>query len=173
MTTTQQTSTKPEHLLARREALLRGMRGVAGVGLAVGAWPVMAQAIAAKPLVQVWKSPTCGCCKDWVAYLEANGFDTQVFDVGNTAARAKFGLSQQFGSCHTALLNGYVIEGHVTASAMKRLLRERPAALGLAVPGMPIGSPGMDGPAYNGRRDAFDVLLVQKDGSAAVFERHA
>ena len=82
-------------------------------------------------------------------------------------------MPQQLGSCHTALVQGYVIEGHVPAQDIQRLLKEKPQALGLAVPGMPIGSPGMDGPAYGGRRDRYEVLLVLKDGSTRVFQRHA
>ena len=126
----------------------------------------------AGPLVQVWKDPNCGCCKDWVAYLEKNGFTAQVFDTGNTAVRARLGLPQKYGSCHTALVGGYVIEGHVPAREIQRLLKEKPQALGLSVPRMPIGSPGMDGPEYGGRKDPYDVLLVAKDGSATVFQSY-
>jgi hypothetical protein len=122
-----------------------------------------------KPLVEVWKSPTCGCCKDWIAHLEANGFAVKVNEVGNTGMRGRLGIPVQLGSCHTALVGGYAIEGHVPARDIQRLLAERPQAVGLAVPGMPIGSPGMDGPEYGGRRDRYDVLLVRKDGSSAVF----
>lgn len=124
------------------------------------------------PLVQVWKDPNCGCCKDWVAYLEKNGFATQIFDTGNTAVRARLGLPQKYGSCHTALVGGYVIEGHVPAREIQRLLKEKPQALGLSVPRMPVGSPGMDGPEYGGRKDTYDVLLVAKDGSATVFQSY-
>jgi len=126
-----------------------------------------------KPLVEVWKSPSCGCCKDWVAHLEANGFAVKVNETGNTAMRGRLGIPAALGSCHTALVGGYAIEGHVPARDIQRLLAERPRALGLAVPGMPIGSPGMDGPAYGGRRDRYDVLLLRKDGSTAVFASHA
>jgi Cu/Ag efflux protein CusF len=92
--------------------------------------------------------------------------------VGNTAARKRLGMPEQLGSCHTASVGGYVIEGHVPAAEIQRLLKERPAALGLSVPGMPIGSPGMDGPEYKGRKDAYDVLLVQKDGTAKSFQHY-
>ena len=123
-------------------------------------------------IVQVWKDPNCGCCKDWVAHLERNGFRTQVFETGNQAVRRRLGMPEKLGSCHTALVDGYVIEGHVPANEMQRLLRSRPAALGLSVPGMPVGAPGMDGPAYGGRKDPYDVLLVAKDGSATVYQHH-
>ncbi len=82
-------------------------------------------------------------------------------------------MPQKYGSCHTALVQGYVIEGHVPAEDIRRLLKERPDALGLAVPSMPLGSPGMDGPAYGGRRHPYQVLLVQKDGSAQVFNSYS
>jgi hypothetical protein len=149
-----------------RRACLLGM-----VALAATPW-----ALAAKPAatpVEVWKDPNCGCCQDWIAHLEQNGFAVTVQDRGNTAARARLGMPQKFGSCHTALVQGYVIEGHVPAADIRRLLQDRPKALGLAVPGMPIGSPGMDGPAYGGRRDPYQVLLVQRDGSSQVFKSYA
>ena len=122
--------------------------------------------------VQVWKDPNCGCCHLWVEHLQANGFKVEVRDVGNTAARKRLGMPEQLGSCHTASVGGYVIEGHVPAADIQRLLKERPLALGLSVPGMPIGSPGMDGPEYKGRKDAYDVLLVQKDGTTKSFQHH-
>lgn len=132
-------------------------------------------AVAAKPSaipVEVWKDPNCGCCKDWIAHMEKNGFAVTVKDQGNNAARARLGMPQKFGSCHTAVVQGYVIEGHVPASDIQRLLKEKPQALGLAVPGMPVGSPGMDGAVYGGRRDPYKVLLVQKDGSSQVFNSY-
>jgi hypothetical protein len=127
--------------------------------------PLMA---ATPPEVQVWKSPTCGCCKDWVTHMEGHGFKVVVHETGNTAMRARLGLPQELGSCHTALVGGYVVEGHVPAEDVKRLLALKPTALGLTVPGMPIGSPGMDGPVYGGRRDPYDVLLVRADMAGKV-----
>lgn len=159
------------HALPPRRHLLAAAASLA----ALSACPaVLAATPSAAPLsVQVWKSPACGCCKDWVAHLQAAGFRVQVFEEGNTAKRAQLGLPQKYGSCHTALIDGYVIEGHVPAADVKRLLKERPPqALGLAVPGMPLGSPGMDGPDYGGQRDAYDVLLVRRDGSSRVFASH-
>lgn len=129
-------------------------------------------AYAAPETMQVWKDPNCGCCKDWIAHLEKNGFSTTVIEQGNSAARAHLGMPQKFGSCHTALIQGYVIEGHVPAADIQRLLKEKPKALGLAVPGMPIGSPGMDGTAYENRRDTYQVLLIQRDGSTTIFNTY-
>jgi len=125
-----------------------------------------------KPLIEVWKDPNCGCCKDWVIYLEANGFTVRVNDSGNTAARARLGIPTKLGSCHTGLVEGYAIEGHVPAREIIRLLREKPAVLGLAVPGMPVGSPGMDGAVYGDRRDPYDVLLISRDGSTRVYQSY-
>ena len=123
----------------------------------------------ALPPLQVWKDPNCGCCGDWVDYLRADGFTVQVNDVGNTAIRQRLGLPSKYGSCHTGLIAGYVIEGHVNAREIRRLITERPNALGLAVPGMPVGSPGMDGEVYGNRRDPYDVLLVMRDGTSRVY----
>ena len=130
--------------------------------------------VAAAPplLVEVWKDPACGCCKDWVTHLEGAGFKVKVSDTGNDAVRTRLGIDQKHGSCHTALVGGYAIEGHVPAREIKRLLAERPAAIGLAVPGMPVGSPGMDGAVYGNRKDSFDVLLLAKDGSTKVYQHY-
>jgi hypothetical protein len=128
-----------------------------------------------KPLVEVWKSPTCGCCHDWVAHMEASGFQVRIHDVNEAAKaaqRLKLGMPEKLGSCHTAVVDGYVLEGHVPARDIRRLLKERPKALGLAVPGMPIGSPGMDGPAYGGRKDPYGVMLVQRDGGSSVYQSY-
>ena len=124
------------------------------------------------PTMEVWKDPNCGCCKDWVKHLEQAGFAVRVFEQGNEAKRAALGMPQALGSCHTGVVGGYVIEGHVPAKDIQRLLREKPKALGLSVPGMPIGSPGMDGAIYKGRKDPFDVLLVAANGSSTVFQSY-
>ncbi len=149
----------------RRETRLRAC---AALALAVPAIP----ALAAPPLVEVWKDPNCGCCQDWVEHLQAQGFKVKVHDVGNAAARQRLGVPAALGSCHTARMGPYVLEGHVPAADVLRLWRERPKALGLVVPGMPIGSPGMDGPEYKGRRDAYAVLLLLADGQTQVFQRY-
>ena len=122
--------------------------------------------------VIVWKSPTCGCCNKWIDHLKENGFRVESRDLGNTAARAKFGIKDEHGSCHTARVKGYTIEGHVPAEDIKRLLRDKTEGIGLAVPGMPIGSPGMDGPEYGERVDNFDVLLIRKGNSPIVFKKY-
>ena len=119
------------------------------------------------PPVDVFKSATCGCCKAWVEHLKAAGFDVRVTDVDDTtAARKRLGMPDAFGSCHTGTVGGYVLEGHVPAADVKRLLAAKPQAVGLAVPGMPVGSPGME---VGTRRDPYDVLLVERNGRSTVF----
>jgi hypothetical protein len=132
----------------------------------------LAQAAANATPVEVWKDPQCGCCQDWVDHMQANGFVVKVHPDGNNAVRARLGLPQKLGSCHTALVGGYVVEGHVPASDVRALLRQKPTALGLAVPGMPVGSPGMDGAVYGDRRDTYDVLLVERGGNTRVFRSY-
>ena len=152
------TNTKPK----RRQCLQ--------IGLALLAAPAIgAQAAVA---VEVWKDLHCGCCEDWVVLLRQAGFNVKVNDQGNDAARKRLGIPDALGSCHTASVQGYALEGHVPATDIRRLLREKPQAVGLAVPGMPVGSPGMDGAVYKGRKDPFKVLLVAKDGSSTVFRAY-
>ena len=130
---------------------------------------------ASKPLLEVWKTASCGCCHDWIKHIQANGFEVKTHDISDAAKdklRNQLGLMDRFGSCHTGFINGYVVEGHVPAKDLQRLLKERPKALGLAVPGMPVGSPGMDGPEYGGRKDPYSVLLVQRDGGSTVFHAY-
>jgi hypothetical protein len=122
-----------------------------------------------KVLVEVWKDPDCGCCQDWVKHLEANGVAVKVNRGGNGEMRAKLGIPPKLSSCHTGLVGGYAIEGHVPAREIRRLLKDKPQAIGLSVPGMPVGSPGMDQPIYGRRRDPYDVLLVTQAGETRVY----
>ena len=162
----------PSNRSATRRSLLAGSLTFAmGLG-AAALLPTMAIAQPSAPLVEVWKSLTCGCCKDWIKHLEANGFRVRAHDKGNVAMRKELGMPEKFGSCHTAKVAGYVIEGHVPAKEIHRLLKEKPKALGLSVPEMPIGTPGMDGPEYGGQIDPYNVLLVQSNGSATVYQAY-
>ena len=121
------------------------------------------------PRVEVYKNASCSCCGGWVEHLRDNGFAVSTHDVDDVPAnRKKLGMPEDLGSCHTATVNGYLIEGHVPAADIKRLLKEKPQALGLAVPGMPAGSPGMESP----RPVAYDTLLVDRKGSTTVFASH-
>lgn len=135
-------------------------------GIAAGIFAMHLGAVAAGPVVEVYKSSTCGCCTAWVRHLEQAGFTVKATDVPNPADyREKFGIPHELGSCHTGHVQGYALEGHVPAADIRRLLAEKPKARGLSVPGMPMGSPGMEG----GHRDAYDVLLVGRDGRASVY----
>ncbi|CAJ0683940.1 DUF411 domain-containing protein [Ralstonia holmesii] len=143
------------------------------LGLALLPAIAFAQKSASKPVVEVWKTPTCGCCKDWLTHLRDNGFDVAAHDVQDTvAARKRAQMPERYASCHTGMVQGYALEGHVPAREIKRLLRERPKAVGLAVPSMPLGAPGMDGPAYGGRRMAYNVLLIGADGQSTVYQAY-
>lgn len=123
---------------------------------------------AAEPTVTVYKTPTCGCCKKWVSHLEANGFEVEAIDMRDLRMiKSMSGVEPKHASCHTAQVEGYVVEGHVPADDIKRLLKERPDIKGLTVPGMPMGSPGMEGP----QKDEYDVLTINNDGSTDVFAR--
>lgn len=151
-----------------RRALLG--QSMAAWSVALLAQPLTALARAETKQLTVWKTPTCGCCVDWVSHLRKSRFDVVINDVSDTAPiRKKFGLAEKFGSCHTARLNGYVVEGHVPAQELIRLLSEKPVALGLAVPGMPMGSPGME---VGSTRDAYSVLLVLQDGSSRIYQSY-
>ncbi|QNA89061.1 DUF411 domain-containing protein [Massilia sp. Dwa41.01b] len=137
--------------------------------LAAGLFAFPLLAGAAQPIVEVYKSASCGCCKGWIRHLEENGLSVRAHDVPDTSEyRAKFGIPQALGSCHSARVGAYAIEGHVPASEIKRLLATKPKAAGLAVPAMPLGSPGMEGP----RNDPYDVLLVAKDGKTSVYRHY-
>lgn len=117
--------------------------------------------------IDVYKSPTCGCCKKWITHLEQSGFKVNSHNVQDVIEyKIKHGVSPELGSCHTAIVDGYVIEGHVPADDIKRLLKEKPKAAGLAVPAMPVGSPGME---MGNKKDAYDVILFQRDGSKRVY----
>jgi hypothetical protein len=124
----------------------------------------------ALPVVKVWKSPTCGCCTGWVEHMRKAGFQVEVQDVEDlTAIKAENGVATEHQSCHTGLVDGYTIEGHVPADDIVRLLAERPKITGLAAPGMPVGSPGME---MGAQRDAYDVLAFTKGGQTTVWASH-
>lgn len=140
---------------------------------AIAAVPLMVAAFAQAappPAIHVVKSPSCGCCNGWVAHLRRAGFQVRVTDVADvTPAARRLGVPDDLRSCHTASVGGYAIEGHVPAGDILRLLRDRPAAAGLAVPGMPMGSPGMEG---GGRREPYRVILFTRAGRRTAFAQH-
>ena len=142
---------------------------IAVVALILG-WQGTAGSQASLPPVTVYKSATCGCCSKWIDHMRAAGFTVTSHDVEDVGAvKQKHGVPSEAGSCHTALVGTYVVEGHVPADAVKRMLREKPKIAGIAVPGMPIGSPGME---MGERRDAYHTLLVDRRGGISVFAEH-
>ena len=139
--------------------------------LAASALPSLAVAANA-PTITVYKTPTCGCCHDWVAHLQKNGFEVVAHDVPDTSPyRKKFGVPNELASCHTGVIDGYALEGHVPAADIKRLLAEKPKARGLSVPGMVVGSPGME--TEGTRRDPFDVVLFDDGGGRKVYKHYS
>lgn len=134
--------------------------------LLVGAGSAWAQSATQ---VEVFKSPYCGCCEKWIEHMQKNGFKVNSHNVNDVpAARKSLGMPDRVGSCHTAKVGGYLIEGHVPAADIQRLLKEKPRAVGLAAPGMPQGSPGMETATHV----PYETLLVQADGSTTVFAKH-
>ncbi|MFZ3041395.1 MAG: DUF411 domain-containing protein [Thiobacillus sp.] len=135
------------------------------LGLAQATW-----AAPTTPVIDVYKSPTCGCCNKWIDHLKANGFRVRSHDTDNVAQhKVRLGVPAGYDSCHTAEVNGYVIEGHVPAKEITRLLKAKPRARGLVVPAMPMGSPGME---VGGRKDPYEVFLVNRDGSAMTYAHY-
>jgi len=132
--------------------------------------PASSDVNAPKPRVTVFKDPNCGCCKSWVEHLRKHGFDVAVRDTSDVSGAKRTGrVPEALHSCHTAFVNGYVVEGHVPAADIERLLKEKPHIAGIGVPGMPAGSPGME---MGGRVDRYDVTAFNRDGSTYVFAHH-
>jgi hypothetical protein len=139
------------------------------LGLLLGAALLSTSASADDLKIMVYKSPTCGCCTKWVSHLQENGFEVETTDLKDLRViKSMSGIKPEQASCHTAKIGDYVIEGHVPADVIKRLLAERPQARGLTVPGMPKGSPGMEHP----NPDHYQVLLLGNDGTTEVFAEH-
>jgi len=139
---------------------------VARFFLACGLLIAAATGWAADDKLTVYKTPGCGCCNRWIEHLRAAGFEVEAHNAGNLdALRREWGVPRRLAGCHTARIGDYVIEGHVPAAQIQRLLREKPAVVGISVPGMPIGSPGMEGPGGG----PYDVLTWDKAGRTTVF----
>lgn len=146
-----------------------GGLGLAAVGAGLWGFRLIGGAPASAAEVLVYKSPTCGCCGGWVAHMRANGFKVNVRDVDDVyPVKAAAGVPDALASCHTAMVDGYVVEGHVPAPSVLRLLDQRPAVKGLAVPGMPAGSPGMEG---NGR-EPYNVLAFDARGKTRFWDAY-
>lgn len=139
--------------------------------LALSAPPLAADPSAMS--VEMWRNAGCSCCGKWAKHLEANGFTVKINEPGGEKLqqiKKLAGITEKLESCHTARIGGYVVEGHVPAADVKRLLASKPDAIGLSVPGMPVGSPGME--SDDGKTEPYEVLLIRKDGSTEVFARH-
>lgn len=151
-------------MLTRRQWLGAALGGAAAA-LATGTVP----ALAAAPIaITVYKDPSCGCCTQWVEYMRAHGFRVTTRDTTNLDdVKATFGVPRALQSCHTGTVGAYVVEGHVPADLVQKMLRERPAIAGLAVPGMVVGSPGMEG----GSPQPYDVIAYTRDGATSVYAR--
>ncbi|MBX9615196.1 MAG: DUF411 domain-containing protein [Caulobacteraceae bacterium] len=146
-------------------------RVLLGAALGAAATTACAQTPRPAPELVVYKSPTCGCCTAWVDHMRAAGFRARIIEQSDlTPIRKARGIPDAMASCHTALIGDYALEGHVPAQDVRRLLAERPEAIGLAVPAMPLGSPGMEMP--DGRKQPFETLLVMRGGATRVFARH-
>lgn len=140
--------------------------------VAASALGLAAPALAASPPLTVYKTPSCGCCRGWITIMARAGYRAKVVDVDDVGpVNREHGVPAALSSCHLATIGGYVVVGHTPAADVKRLLSERPKALGLTVPGMPLGSPGMEMP--DGRKEPFDTLLLLPGGKTRVFSRHA
>ena len=141
------------------------------LALSLGFTPLaQGQRAAAGPKVEVFKTATCGCCSKWVEHLKAEGFDATYKDIDQAEldkVKAKYGVPRDAHSCHTALVGSYVVEGHVPASEIKRLLKERPSVVGIAVPGMPLGSPGME--VSGVKPHPYNVISIDRQGRTQVF----
>jgi hypothetical protein len=136
------------------------------IALGVPARALLAQGTAAENTVEVWKTATCGCCKLWVDHMRAAGFRVTALDVPDVGPfKRKLGIPPPLESCHTGVVAGYAIEGHIPADVIRQMLKQKPKIAGLAVPNMPIGSPGMEG----GRPEKYDILSFDKSGKTAVF----
>lgn len=145
--------------------------GVAAVTLLASA-SAPAPAVPAATVVQVtvFKDANCGCCKDWVEHLRTHGYQVTARDTSDVSGIKRAGrVPQRLYSCHTAFVNGYVVEGHVPAQDIQRMLDEKPRIAGIAVPGMPVGSPGME---VGNRKDRYEVIAFNRDGTTSVFARH-
>lgn len=154
----------------QKRSLLR-FGGLAVVALiAVASAPISRPTSSSAIEVTVFKSPTCGCCKNWVEHLREHAFTVVAKDTSDlTSVKRTFRVPDALQSCHTAFVNGYVVEGHVPAEDIRRMLKEKPKIAGIAVAGMPAGSPGMEmGP----RKDAYTVMAFQRDGRTSVYARH-
>jgi len=152
--------------VARRSVLFLAL--AIGLVWAGNIW-IAAQS-ATKPQMTVYKSSTCGCCEKWIEHMQANGFAVKAIDVEDIdKVKRERGVPEAAASCHTAVVNGYIVEGHVPADAVLKMLKDKPAIAGIAVPGMPMGAPGMEVPS--GQKDAYSIVSFDKAGKTTVYQK--
>jgi hypothetical protein len=153
----------------RRQSIQALATGVGAILFGGAELVACAPKVAGKKMV-VYKSPTCGCCGSWIKHVEAAGYQVEAINVDDvTPYKTKHGVPLEFSSCHTGVIDGYAVEGHVPADLIDKLLAEKPKdAKALAVPGMPLGSPGME---VGTRKDAYDILLIDKNGKSSVYAK--
>ncbi len=150
-------------VISRRALLARGIAATAAAVVS----PALLRAAAGTPML-VYKDPNCGCCHNWVEIMRTSGFEVSVKDTDDMASiKTRYKVGRNLASCHTALVGGYVVEGHVPADVIRKLLADKPKVLGIAVPGMPVGSPGMEG----GAKQAYDVVTFDSAGKTSVFAK--
>ena len=149
--------------ISRRALLARGVAAAAAVVVS----PALLRAAAGTPMM-VYKDPNCGCCHNWVEIMRTSGFEVSVRDTGDMPSiKSRYKVGRNLASCHTALVGGYVVEGHVPADVIRKLLADKPKVVGITVPGMPVGSPGMEG----GTKQAYDILTFDSAGKTTVFAK--
>ena len=152
--------------VARRSVLILAL----AIGLAWAGNVWMAAQSATKPQMTVYKSSTCGCCEKWVEHMQANGFAVNAINVDDIdKVKHERGVPDAAASCHTAVVNGYIVEGHVPADAVLKMLKEKPAIAGIAVPGMPMGAPGMEVPS--GQKEAYSIVSFDKSGKTSIYQK--
>ena len=159
---------KPRKLIRRKIAYYFIAIFIGMALLSVMVWPLIKSATG--PQIVVYKSPTCGCCRKWVSYLRNNGFNVTQIDTRNIKiVKKNQGIPEKLESCHTAIVEGYIVEGHVPVNAIRRMLEEKPMVKGITVPGMPIGSPGME---QGTRKEPYDVLAIHPNGTTTTYEKY-
>ncbi len=149
---------------------MKSLKMILGAILLMGAFSGQAEEAVADKEMTVYRSPTCGCCGKWIEHVKQNHFAIKdIVSDDMQAIKKKYGVPENLASCHTAIVDGYVIEGHVPAADIEKLLQTKPKVIGISAPGMPMGSPGME---MGGRADDYDVVSFDSAGSVQVFSAH-
>lgn len=154
-----------------RKIFFVGLLGLSACAFAESVWDKETEALSEPLEITVYRSPTCNCCGKWIKHMKKHQFKvTDIVSDDMNAVKNKYGVPSKLASCHTAVINGYVIEGHVPAGDIKELIKTTPDVVGLSVPGMPMGTPGME---MGGRKDPFDVIAFDKEGKQKKFKEYS